>query len=152
MTAPDRPDEHALRDKVRDTIHAATLGCDEYHAADCQPCTTRAEALMAAAVQPALDAKDAEIKRLRLRERMANQHARRTDAERAEADARTARAEARYAELDAMHLRSVADLTKRAEDAEAEAARLTRELAQARADLGRYDHYATQIGAKELNT
>lgn len=41
---------------------------------------------------------------------------------------------------------------QRAEDAEAETARLTRELAQARADLGRYDHYATQIGAKELDT
>lgn len=120
----DQAGEHALRDRIAEAL------IDDFRQRHGEPDQIihdgkhRTAALAMGEVQPVLDAKDAEIKRLRSRERIANQHARRTDAERAEADARTARAEARYAELEAMYLRSVADLTERAEDAEREAARL----------------------------
>lgn len=87
-----------------------------------------------AVVQPVLDAKDAQIARL-TRELTSLAQATH-DLDQKAIDA--------YEERDAAQ--------QRAEDAEAETARLTRELAQARADLGRYDHYATQIGAKEPDT
>lgn len=84
---PDQPAEHAhkpneqagehvangLRDKVRDTIHAANPTCTDYHAAECRPCTARARLVMRLAVQPELD-------RLRARldywQRRASAHAR----------------------------------------------------------------------------
>lgn len=168
MTAPDQPAEPAanqlltapkspaddLRQQLADAIRTAA---DTHEPAcgdgDCE-CdlailspmfgngpTTRVEGspdglaqVCAAVVQPALDAKDAQIARL-TRELTSLAQATH-DLDQKAIDA--------YEERDAAQ--------QRAEDAEAETARLTAELAQARADLGRYDHYATQIGAKELDT
>lgn len=140
MTAPDQPAEHALRDLIRDAIHAANPTCTDYHAADCQPCTTRAEALMTAVVQPVLDAKDAQIARLHAGE--SDQpggeiHQAWTPAEwlhwflRAPADERIATVEWIYTASRHMvdcildrHQQRIADLTKRAEAAERELATL----------------------------
>lgn len=107
----DQASEHALRDKVRDTIHAASLGCVDYHAADCRACTSSASLVMSLAVQPVLDRKAAEIAE--------------------------ARAYARYLDEDVIKPeRELHEQTiKRAEAADAEVARLRAELSEKAAEV-----------------
>jgi len=43
----DQANEHALRDRIRAALHSVTPTCDTYHPAGCQPCTQRADQVIA---------------------------------------------------------------------------------------------------------
>jgi len=102
-----------IRDRIRDHLHATALTHPDYHPTDCRICLDRADALMAAVVQPKLDQQAAEIQRLHVevaRFRQAWENAM-SDGDR------------QVVQRLGLH-NQIRELTKRAEAAEAEAAQL----------------------------
>ena len=43
----EQANDHALRDLIRTALHSVTPTCDGYHPGDCQPCTQRADQVIA---------------------------------------------------------------------------------------------------------